>query len=54
MFGLPGLGQLLVSSIFARDYPTVQGIMILTAFIYVLLNLLVDLLYPLLDPRVRL
>lgn len=53
VFTLPGLGRLLVTSIYARDYPMVQGIMLLVASTYVLVNLLVDLLYPLFDPRVR-
>ena len=52
VFTLPGLGRLLVDAIFARDYPVVQGVLLFTALIYVLINLLVDLCYPLLDPRV--
>jgi peptide/nickel transport system permease protein len=44
---------LLVDSISARDYPMVQGLVITFALIYALLNLLVDLLYPLFDPRIR-
>lgn len=52
VFTLPGLGRLLVDGIFARDYPVVQGCMLFTAFIYVLVNLVVDLCYPLFDPRV--
>lgn len=52
VFTLPGLGRLLVDAIFARDYPVVQGCLIFTATIYVLVNLFVDLLYPLFDPRV--
>jgi peptide/nickel transport system permease protein len=54
VFTLPGLGRLLVDSIYARDYPLVQGIALFVACIYILMNLLVDMLYPLLDPRVRL
>jgi peptide/nickel transport system permease protein len=53
VFTLPGLGRLLVDSIFARDYPVVQGVMLFVAVIYVAVNLLVDLAYPLFDPRVR-
>lgn len=53
VFTLPGLGRLLVDAIFARDYPVVQGVLLFTALIYVLVNLVVDLLYPLFDPRVR-
>lgn len=54
VFTLPGLGRFLVDGIYARDYPVVQGTLLLVAAIYVLTNLLVDLLYPLFDPRVRL
>lgn len=52
VFTLPGLGRLLVDSIYARDYPVVQGVMLFTAFIYVAINFLVDLAYPLFDPRI--
>lgn len=53
VFTLPGLGRLLVDAIFARDYPVVQGVMLFIATIYVAVNLCVDLLYPVFDPRVR-
>jgi peptide/nickel transport system permease protein len=53
VFNLPGLGTLLVRSIFSRDYPTVQGVVLFISVVFVLLNLLVDLLYAHLDPRVR-
>lgn len=52
VFTLPGLGRLLVDAIYARDYPVVQGTMLFVAAIYVVVNLIVDLLYPFLDPRV--
>ncbi|HSW09136.1 ABC transporter permease [Aquabacterium sp.] len=52
VFTLPGLGRLLVGAIFARDYPVIQGCMLFITFVYVLVNLVVDLLYPLFDPRV--
>jgi peptide/nickel transport system permease protein len=52
VFTLPGLGRLLVDAIFARDYPVIQGCLLFTAVVYVLVNLLVDLCYPLFDPRV--
>lgn len=52
VFTIPGLGRLLVDAVFARDYPVVQGCLLLTALIYVLVNLIVDLCYPLFDPRV--
>lgn len=51
VFTLPGLGRLLVESIAARDYPVIQGCLLFIALTYVLLNLVVDLLYPLFDPR---
>lgn len=54
VFTLPGLGRLLVDGIFARDYPVVQGVLLFTAGIYVVVNLVVDLLYPIFDPRVTL
>ncbi|MBB5214524.1 peptide/nickel transport system permease protein [Parapusillimonas granuli] len=52
VFTLPGLGRHLVDAIFARDYPVIQGCLLFTAFIYVCVNLVVDLCYPLFDPRV--
>jgi len=52
VFTIPGLGRLMVDGIYARDYPVVQGCMLFVAFIYVVVNLVVDLVYPLLDPRV--
>lgn len=53
LFTIPGIGQLLVDSIHRRDYPVVQGIVLFIAGIYVFVNLLVDLLYTFLDPRIR-
>jgi peptide/nickel transport system permease protein len=52
VFTLPGLGRLMVDAILARDYPVIQGCLLFTATIYVVVNLVVDLLYPLFDPRV--
>jgi ABC-type dipeptide/oligopeptide/nickel transport system permease component len=52
VFSRPGIGRLLVNSILDKDYPTVQAIVLLIAAVYTLTNLAVDLLYPLLDPRV--
>lgn len=54
VFTLPGIGRLLVTSIYNRDYAMVQGIMLLISFTYILINLVVDLLYPVFDPRVKL
>ncbi|GIL09345.1 MAG: peptide ABC transporter permease [Chloroflexota bacterium] len=53
IFSYPGMGRLLVDSIGARDYPSVQGLVITFALIYAGLNLLVDMSYPLVDPRIR-
>ncbi|RKQ27981.1 ABC transporter permease [Oceanobacillus halophilus] len=53
IFTIPGIGQLLIDSIHRRDYPVIQGVILFIAFIYVLINLLVDLLYAFLDPRIR-
>lgn len=52
VFTLPGLGRLMIDSIFARDYPVLQGCLLFTACIYVVINLVVDMCYPLFDPRV--
>ncbi len=52
VFTIPGLGRLMVESIFARDYPVIQACLLVVALSYVLVNLVVDLLYPLFDPRV--
>jgi len=52
VFTLPGLGRLLVGAIFARDYPVIQGCMLFITFVYVLVNLVVDLVYPVFDPKV--
>jgi peptide/nickel transport system permease protein len=54
LFGIPGLGYLLVSSISARDYPLVQGLTVTFAILVVSINLLTDLAYVLVDPRVKL
>lgn len=53
VFSLPGIGQLIVSSVLRRDYPVIQGVVLLVATAYVLINLGVDLLYVAVDPRVR-
>jgi peptide/nickel transport system permease protein len=54
VFLWPGLGKLAVDSIFAKDYPVVQGVVLIAAFSYMLVNLLVDVSYVFLDPRIRL
>ena len=53
VFSIPGLGRLTVDAVLARDYPTVQAVILLFSFVYVLVNLLVDLSYTGLDPRIR-
>src|SRR4051812_25703127 len=53
VFAIPGLGRLTVDAILRRDYPVIQGIVLLFSFVYVLVNLGVDLVYTLLDPRIR-
>jgi peptide/nickel transport system permease protein len=53
VFTIPGIGRLMVDAIYARDYPVLQGSLLLITFVYVLVNLLVDLMYPLFDPRVK-
>jgi peptide/nickel transport system permease protein len=53
IFVVPGFGRLIVEAVFTRDYPLVQGVVLITASAYVLINLLVDLSYSLLDPRIR-
>ena len=52
VFTLPGLGRLMVDAVLSRDYPVVQGCLLFTAVVYVVVNLLVDLCYPIFDPRV--
>ncbi|MBX5444870.1 nickel ABC transporter permease [Sphaerobacter sp.] len=53
IFALPGIGRLLVDSIFQRDFPLVQGVVLFTSLAFLVVNLLVDLLYAFLDPRIR-
>jgi peptide/nickel transport system permease protein len=53
VFAIPGLGRLTIDAILRRDYPVIQGIVLLFSFLYVLVNLLVDVTYTLVDPRIR-
>jgi peptide/nickel transport system permease protein len=53
VFALPGVGRLVVDAVFARDYPLVQGVVLLIAVGFILSNLMVDLLYGWIDPRIR-
>src|SRR6266446_6008078 len=53
VFNIPGLGRLVISAILRRDYPVVQGVVLVTAAFYVLINLGVDMVYAFIDPRIR-
>ncbi|WP_284178851.1 ABC transporter permease [Rhabdaerophilum sp. SD176] len=53
VFAIPGLGRLTVDAILRRDYPVIQGVVLMFSFVYVLINLVVDIIYTLLDPRIR-
>jgi peptide/nickel transport system permease protein len=53
VFSIPGFGKLIVDAVFNRDYPVVQGVVLVTATIYILLNLLADVLYVVINPRLR-
>ena len=53
VYNIPGLGRLTVDAVLARDYPTIQGVILVFSFAYVLVNLLIDITYTLFDPRIR-
>ena len=53
VFNIPGLGRLIISAVLRRDYPVIQGVVLIIALTYTLINLLVDLVYLTLDPRIR-
>jgi peptide/nickel transport system permease protein len=53
VFNIPGLGRLIISAVLRRDYPVIQGVVLLIAVTYTLINLMVDLVYLTLDPRIR-
>jgi len=53
VFTIPGLGRLTVDAVLARDYPTIQAVILLFSFVYVMINLAVDMVYTILDPRIR-
>ena len=53
VFAIPGLGRLTIDAILRRDYPVIHGIVLLFSFVYVLVNLLIDVTYTLVDPRIR-
>jgi peptide/nickel transport system permease protein len=54
VFSLPGLGRLIIGAVLSRDFPVIQGGLLCLALIYLFVNLVVDLLYAAIDPRVRL
>jgi len=54
VFAIPGIGRLVVQSLLRRDYPMIQGIMVLVAFLYLVINLITDIIYTIIDPRIRL
>jgi peptide/nickel transport system permease protein len=53
VFGIPGLGRLIVDSLLRRDYPIIQGVILIFSLAYIVVNLGIDILYTLLDPRIR-
>ena len=53
VFSIPGFGKMIVDAVFNRDYPVVQGVVLVTAFLYVMLNLAADILYVVINPRLR-
>ena len=53
VFNIPGLGRLTIDAVLRRDYPIIQGVILVFSGIYVLVNLLIDLSYTILDPRIR-
>jgi peptide/nickel transport system permease protein len=53
VYNLPGIGRLLIDAIVKRDYPVIQGVVLTFSFVYVVVNLLVDIAYAFLDPRIR-
>jgi peptide/nickel transport system permease protein len=53
VFNIPGLGRLVVDAITRRDYPIIQGLILFFAFVYIILNLIIDIVYTLVDPRIR-
>lgn len=53
VYNIPGLGRLVVDAVMARDYPIIQGLILFFSFIYIMLNLIIDLTYTLIDPRIR-
>ena len=53
VYNIPGLGRLVLDAVLARDYPVIQGLILFFSFVYILINLLIDLSYTFFDPRIR-
>jgi peptide/nickel transport system permease protein len=53
VYNIPGLGRLVVDAILKRDYPIIQGLILFFSFLYIMLNLIIDITYTLIDPRIR-
>jgi ABC-type dipeptide/oligopeptide/nickel transport system permease component len=53
VFAWPGIGRLIVDSILARDYPMIQGTILIFGLLYIMVNLVVDMIYAFVDPRIR-
>jgi peptide/nickel transport system permease protein len=53
IFGLPGFGKLTLDSVFTRDYPVIQAVVVITTFAYIVINLAIDILYSVINPRIR-
>ena len=54
VFNIPGIGQLIINSVERRDFAVIQGVILFITFLYIVLNLIIDILYGIVDPRVRL
>ena len=53
IFNIPGVGRLLIKSVFTRDYPVIEGIVLYIAAMWVIINLVTDVLYVIIDPRIE-
>ena len=53
VFVIPGIGRLTIEAVTQRDYPVIQGVILIASFVYVLINLAIDVAYAVLDPRIR-
>jgi peptide/nickel transport system permease protein len=53
VYNVPGLGRLVVDAILARDYPIIQGLILMFSLVYIVVNFVIDIAYTLLDPRIR-